>query len=185
METIFFYCAAIGGGILVLQTLILVIGLGDSDIDVDIGPDVDADFGDSSGGGILLQLSLKTVIAFLTFFGLAGLACIEAEMSSGMTLTIATIAGITAFYMVAYLMRLLVSLHSSGNIDLRSAVGSRANVYLRIPEKNSGVGKITVAVQGRKVMSKAVTPGDSIPTGAEVIIQRMTSPDTFEVNTPQ
>ena len=182
METVFFYCAAIGGGILVLQTLLLVIGIGDSDIDADITPDGDADFGD---GSILLQLSLKTVIAFITFFGLAGLACIEAELSNGLTIAIATVSGLAAFYMVGYLMRLLVSLHSSGNVDLTVAIGSSAKVYLRIPEKKSGFGKITVAVQGRTVTSKAVTTGEMIPTGAEVIIRRMTSPDTFEVNTPQ
>ena len=184
MESVYFYCAAIGGGFLVLQTLLLFIGVGDADVDADLSPEGDAS-DVASGHGILLQLSFKTVVAFVTFFGLTGLACVGAEMSTGATLGISIAAGLAAFWLVAYLMSLLLSLQSTGTIDLSGAVGSSAKVYLRIPEKNSGFGKITVAVQGRTVTEKAVTRGEGIPTGSEVIIDGMTSGDTFEVSTRQ
>ena len=35
METVYFYSAVIGGGLLVLQVLMLLIGGGDSDFDAD------------------------------------------------------------------------------------------------------------------------------------------------------
>ena len=182
METVYFYCAVIGGGLLVLQVLMLLVG-GDSDFDADVSPDIDA--GEMEASTILFQLSLKTVVAFITFFGLAGMACMEAEASASTTMLAAVGAGVGAFFMVGYLMSLMMSLQTSGNIELKTAVGTSAKVYLRIPEKKSGSGKVNVVVGGRMKTQKAVTKGDAIPTGAEVIIQGMTAPDTFEVSTPQ
>ena len=181
MDTVYFYCAAIGGGILVLQTVLMLIGAGDTDFDTDLAPDMDA--GDAgAASSVLFQLSFKTVVAFLTFFGLAGMLCLESEMTTGATLSIAVASGACAFFLVGYLMSLLISLQSSGNLDLKKAIGSSAKVYLRIPEHNTGFGKVTVAVSGRVVTQKAITKGEALATGARVTISGMSAPDTYEVS---
>ncbi len=180
METIYFYCATIGGGILVLQTLLLVLGAADMEVDTDITPDGDATL-EGASSSIFLQLSLKTLIAFVTFFGLAGMACHSAGMGKGMTVACSTGAGLMAFYLVGYLMSLMVSLQSQGNLDLSKGVGEIARVDLRIPGQNQGYGKVRIALQGRTVISKAVTAGAEIPTGAAVTICAMRGHDTFEV----
>jgi hypothetical protein len=185
METVYLYCAAIGGGLLLIQVILLLVGGGDTDLDGDMSPDVDLadapDAGDAAS--VVVQLSVKTVIAFITFFGLAGMASIEAEFTQTTTLLTAIGSGAAAFFLVGYLISLLMSLQSDGNVDLKDAVGSSATVYLRIPEKNTGSGKVTVAVGGRMMTKKAITKGEQIPTGTEVIIRGMTAPDTFEVST--
>ena len=93
METAFLVCAVIGGTLLVIQTLMLVIGGVDTDIDdvsdmnigdvdiSDLDTDVHAD-AVQAHDTFLKILSLKTVVAFLTFFGLTGLAAGRAELSS-------------------------------------------------------------------------------------------------------
>ena len=143
------------------------------------------DLADADATSVLFQLSLKTVIAFVTFFGLAGMACVQGETTSSTALLVALGAGLLSFFMVGYLMQLMMSLHSQGNIDLKTAIGQSAKVDLRIPGNHSGTGKVAVVVGGRMKTQKAVTKGDEIPTGSEVIIQGMTAPDTFEVSTPQ
>jgi hypothetical protein len=179
METLYIYCAAIGGGLLVLQVLMLLVSGGESDFDTDASPE--SGVGDIDASHVLFQLSLKTVVAFITFFGLSGLACISAGLTTSLTMTIAAASGMAAFIMVGYAMQSLMALQSKGNVDLRLATGQSAKVDLRIPAANSGAGKVAVVVGGRLLTKKAVTNGDAIPTGAEVIIQGMTSPDTFEV----
>ena len=183
METVYFYCAAIGGGLLVLQVLMMLVGGGDTDFDGDVSPDMDV--GDMAASTVLFQLSLKTVIAFVTFFGLAGMACVQAEVSHSTTVVVALVAGLAAFVMVGYLMQLMLSLQSKGNVDLKSAIGQSAKVDLRIPGKRSGTGKVAVVVGGRLKTQKAVTSGDAIPTGADVVIEGMAAPDTFEVSIPR
>jgi hypothetical protein len=183
METIYFYCSAIGGGLLLLLVLMLLVSGGDTDFDADVSPELDP--GEIDASHVLFQLSLKTVIAFVTFFGLAGMACTKGEVGTSATLAVALSAGLGAFVLVGYVMQSMMALQSAGNIDLAAAAGQSAQVDLRIPAKNSGSGKIIVIVGGRQITRRATTNGDEIPTGAEVIINGMSAPDTYEVSTKQ
>lgn len=188
METVYIGCAAVGGTILVLQTLLLLFGGGDHDTDVHVDT---GGIGHSGSGeehaqdtGIGL-FSVRTIAAFLTFFGLAGWAGVDAGWSTLTTMGIALGAGLVMLFAVAWLFHLQKKLASSGNVNATGAVGQLARVYLRIPEKNSGKGKITVALQGRSVELNAFTNGSAIATGAEVRVVRQVSGDTFEVESFQ
>ena len=180
MESVYFYSSVIGGSLLVLLVLMMLVSGGDADFEADATPDVDGGAADPSA--TLFQLSLKTVIAFVTFFGLAGMACSKSDIAPGTTLGIAAASGAFAFFMVGYVMQLMMSLQARGNVDLKAAIGSSATVDLRIPPNHTGSGKVAVVVGKRLVHRKAVTKGDAIPTGAEVVINGMTAPDTFEVS---
>lgn len=184
METIYLSCAVAGGTVLVLQTALLLFGGGDhSDAlaghpeHVDLGQ---ADSGEgSSHDSALGLLSVRSISAFLTFFGLAGWGGINAGWSTFGSLCCALIAGTVMLALVAYLLTVQRKLYSEGNLNPRNAIGSVARVYLRIPAHNSGRGKITVALQGRTAEFGAST--EELPTGTEVRIVRLLTQDTFEV----
>ena len=182
METVYLVCAAVGGTILVVQTLLLLIGLGGDDVDVhdvDVASDFDHD-GDSSDA-FFKVLSLKTLTAFMTFFGLAGMAARVRGWEPTPTMLVALGAGVVAVIIVAYIMAGLTKLQSKGNVDLTNAVGTEGRVYLRVPAEKSGRGKVIVQVQGRKIECKAVTGGAEIPTGSQVTVVSAPSQDTVEV----
>lgn len=185
LETIYLGCAALGGTVLVLQTILLLVGGGDHDADV---AHVDtSDIGAANSGEVHSQdtgfglFSVRTIAAFLTFFGLAGWGGVNAGWSPGATIAVALAAGTLMLFAVAWLFHAQKRLASSGNVDPKGAIGRPARVYLRIPEKNSGKGKITVALQGRTVEFSAFTNGPAIPTDSEVRIVRQVTVDTFEV----
>ena len=190
MGTLYFYCAVVGGVILVLQTVLMIFAGADTDIDTDVDVDVDADLdlhdadhvGDA-GDAFAKVLSFKTIVAFLTFFGLTGLACLEAGVDSTWTFIASVGAGLTALYIVAWLMAMLWKLRSEGNEDLRNAIGTKGKVYLRVPGNQQGIGKVTVTVQGRLITRKAVTTGSEIPTGAVVDVVALSGDDTLKVQT--
>lgn len=181
MESLFFWCSVVGGTILVAQTVLLILGIGD--VDADAGADFsDVDPGDFGHGNVFAKaLTFQTFVAFLTFFGLAGMACRRGELNSTLSLIIAIASGLTAFALVGYLMALLTALQGKGNVELQNAVGSTARVYLRIPAQKKGAGKVTVAVQGRSIECRAVTVGSEIATGEEVQIIGVRGPRTVEV----
>jgi membrane protein implicated in regulation of membrane protease activity len=183
METVYFYCAAIGGCVLVVQTLLLLFGIdgGESDADVSHADIPDGDVEPHPGDAFFKVLSIKTLTAFVTFFGLAGLAADNAGLGFELTLVISVGAGSVALYLVATLMSSLARLQSKGNVNIENAVGSTASVYLRIPANHQGTGKVTVEIQGRSLQFKAVTSGPELRTGAEVRVVRTTTPDTLEV----
>jgi hypothetical protein len=184
MQNVYFACAAIGGAILVLQTLASLLGMGHHDADAGFGDAHDHGLGhhDHADGDTFVKLfTFKSIVAFVTFFGLTGLACERGGMASSATLALALGAGAVALWGVAWIMKSLSRLQSRGNVKLENAVGLAAKVYLRIPPRNEGMGKVTVAVQGRSIEVKAVTPGPEIPTGASVKVVGAREPDTLEV----
>ena len=180
METTYLVCAIVGGTCLVLQTLIALFGLG-ADVDADLsGHDAPVLEHDADGAFFKL-LSLKTVVAFVTFFGLAGRLAQNSGLPDLIALAVAIAAGLSAFFVVAWLMSTLAHLQSRGNVDLMNSLGSVGKVYLRVPAKGTGPGKVTLTVQGRTVEAKALTHGDELATGSMVEVVAVPSSDTVEV----
>lgn len=186
-HNVYFGCAAVGGSILVLQTLLTLFAGGGHDGDVphevhDLAHAHAGDGQDGTHGDLFVRyFTFKTIIAFLTFFGLAGLAGEWSGMQRGATLVLAAAAGLVALVFVAWLMHALSRLQSRGNLRLENAIGRSAQVYLVIPAGGSGAGKVTVALQGRTIELRAVTPGPEIPTGATVKVVALRASDTLEV----
>ncbi|NOT32446.1 MAG: hypothetical protein HOP15_18530 [Planctomycetes bacterium] len=179
MELTYMACAAAGGTVLVLQTALMLFGVGDGH-DVDLHHDVGSDGGDHPDGFFSL-FSVRALASFFTFFGLTGWMGTDNGWNPTVTVLCSTGAGFALMLLVGWMMRMQSKLQSRGNLDPKNALGQSARVYLRIPGRNAGFGKVTVKVQGRTAEFTAFTLGDELPTGALVKITRMTTPDTFEV----
>jgi len=186
IQTVYLVCAAAGGTVLVVQTVMLLLGHGDDAGDV--GHDVPHDLGSSGSGeaheadsGMSL-ISVRTIAAFLAFFGLAGWAGTRAGWGTLPTVAAAIGAGSVMLVAVAWLFSMQKRLTAQGNLEPARAVGMTARVYLRIPSANSGKGKIHVVVQGRTAEFAAFTKhATPIDTGDEVRVVRQVTADTFEV----
>lgn len=190
METIYLVCAALGGTFIVGQFLLGLVGLGnDHDfahdtVDHDVGHDgghdthQEQDHGSSS---IFRWLTLRTVSAALAFFGLTGLSGRRLDLEEGPTLLLALAAGAAALMLVSWLMRMLHRLNVDGTVRIERAVGSRGTVYLTIPGKREGAGKVHVSCHDRLCEYKAVTADGPLTTGAKVVVVGIVSGDTVEV----
>ena len=130
MDTLFYWCAIVGGTVLAVQTILTVIGIGVDDLDTDHA--LDHDFGDGAHHGVFGVLSIKALVAFSTFFGLAGLASHTGGLGSGASAGIAIAAGLASVWIVASLMRALAKLQSRGNLDLENAIGATEAVGTRM-----------------------------------------------------
>jgi membrane protein implicated in regulation of membrane protease activity len=199
MATFFVICAALGGTLMVCQFLASLLGLGgdhgDADHGGDFGHDAGHDFGHDAGHDAAHDvhhdqhssswffgvLSFRALSAALTFFGLAGSAALAAGWDRWQSLFVALAAGAIALYLVASLMRMLAGLKSDGTVRIERSVGTVGTVYLRIPGKRAGAGKVTLVVQGQSVECQAVTPSDDLPTGARVQVVSVVGPNTVEV----
>lgn len=173
MTTIFAGCAALGSTILVIQFILAAIGLE--------GEDVESAEPDHDAGWFFGILSLKSLIAAIAFFGLGGLAAEQAGWGTYVAAMAALGAAVIAMVIVTWLMRLLHTLRSEGNVRIENAIGAVGSVYLTIPAEHAGQGKVTVTIQNRSVEYKAVTEGDEIKTGTPIQIIRIIDGDTVEV----
>jgi hypothetical protein len=203
--TIFFsICAILGCTVLVCQFLLTVTGLSGAD-DLEGGHDV----GHDVGGGDLDHalgahdaahahqadghaqqhgsnwffgvISFRTVTAALAFFGLTGLAMQANEAGALPTLAVAAAAGGASMYFVHWLMRSLALLRAEGTVRIQEAVGAVGTVYIKIPGRRAGQGKVQVMLQGRTVELSAATPDEPLPTGARIVVTKVTGPDAVEV----
>ena len=203
METIYLLSALVGGTLLACQFLLSVLGLGGHhDIgghdlhdvgghDVSDAGDHDAHAGghaeahqehsDSLATWFVGLLTFRTLVAALTFFGLAGLAATREWGEGPSTFLVALAAGGAALFLMATLMRSLSRLKAEGTLRMDRALGRSGTVYLPIPGPKAGAGKVHLNVQNRTVECQAVTAKDGLPTGAPVVVVAVLGPDTVEV----
>lgn len=135
---------------------------------------------DGSGVGLF---SSHTLSAFFMGFGWGGVLFIR----SGTPLPLATLAaalcGLGMMAAMFFLLRSLLKLQSSGNLDYSKAVGSDATVYVTLPGDGlDGGGQIELQLQGRVITAAArsTAPGRVAP-GTRVRITGMAGPTAFLV----
>lgn len=186
-RTIYLVLGAVGGGILLLQVLMQVFGLsgeGDFDGGHDVPHDVDGSAhgaGAHDGSWFFGVLSFKALVAFAGLFGLTGLSLYDAGWTPAARIGTAFAVGLGGMVLVSLLMRSLRRLTVSGSLDVTNAIGLQGSVYLRVPGRSQGPGKVTVEVQGRSMQLEAVTDGPEIPTGARVTVVSVLDGDTVKV----
>lgn len=190
-ETVYLTCALAGGTLLVCQFVLGLLGLGDhhdaaGDHDVHDAGGHDTHGGhddhDTHNAWFVSVLTVRSLVAALTFFGLAGLAAtVNFNQEPPLSLAIALAAAGVALFGVAYLMRALHRLKADGTVRIERAVGQSGTVYLTIPGQRAGVGKVTLTVQNRTLEYQAVTPHQQLLTGSKIVVTAVLGPDTVEV----
>ena len=181
---IYMVCAIVGGTVFLCQLLLSLLGLGhDHDVHLEIAHDADHDaHGDGEhGASFLSKLTLRAIIAALTFFGLSGLAATQGGLNPVLSCAIALAAGIAAMAAVMMLMNMLSKLQSDGTVHIEQTIGLTGKVYLGIPAKKNGMGKVLLNVQDRTMEYLAVSSGDELLTGTEIVVVDVVGPGTLEV----
>jgi hypothetical protein len=139
----------------------------------ELGGDADADLGVDAGDTPTAEfrvLSLQTFSAFAMGSGWAGLTSLRVlELGfTGATL-VAIGAGLGAAWLIVTLLRAVLGLQGSGNIPLDATLGQTGTVYVQVPPKGQGSGRVTVVINNRRREYGAVQHGDeAIATNTRV-----------------
>ena len=207
-----FACIAVPAtAVMLLQTILLLFGMGgggdldgdvDGDLDVDFDADLDTDFdggldgeldfdpdaageadaGAGESGDGLMLLSIRGIVAFFSIGGWVGFVADRAGLPVVESAVLAAVAGCAALFGLAWLMKNVRKLQDSGNLDMRQALGKVGEVYLPIPPKGEGKGKITLTLDSGLLELEAVnTVRDPIPTGAPVMVCAFSDASTVVV----
>ncbi|WP_269524479.1 NfeD family protein [Coraliomargarita parva] len=165
--------------VVLLQMLLTLIGF-DTD-GVDGGFDVDV--GDVDHGTGIGLFSSQTIAAFFLGFGWVGVAAVKSGLSVLYSGLLAVAFGVAAMFAMLFMLRGLLKLQSSGNLDYSKAIGSEATVYVTIPGSDvDGGGQIEVMVQGRLITASArkQSPG-ALKQGQRVRITAVSASNTYTV----
>ena len=160
---------------------------GDVDTDFDADGDGDAGTGADAGGhpGLFAGLKLFTlrgVVAFLAVCGWGGLWLLRMGMHPVFSVLLAVAMGFWAMLLMALFLRVALKLQDDGTMDFRNALGVAGTVYLTIPARRAGEGKVHVVVQDQLRELEAVTDDPNpIPTGSEIVVVGISGGNTLVV----
>lgn len=174
-----FVIATIATLLMIIFIIMMLMGMDgaesfDGDVDFDMDMDVDADFDtdidfddvdapvDVYNNDSIVSISglkVVTIRGGLAFFSIGGwvLFILLENNQVWLSLLLSFVAGSIAAVLLAYAMRAVMKLESSGNLNYMTAVGKTAEVYIRIPKNSSGKGKIMFNHQGRMIEVDAIT----------------------------
>ena len=215
-EQILYIIAASSTIILLIQTVLSMIGFDSDAAELPGAPDFTegggfseaADLGDLTdanpdgvfdgngtpneggfNGSDTAGLRIFTVRGMLSFFSIGSWVTIvvyKALTNFYLAFGIGILAGLLTMFLIAKGFQLAMRLQSSGNIDLRNAVGVVGEVYLTIPPKGEGKGKVSVVVQERLKVYDAIAYEDNkISTGRDIKVLDVLGPDLLLVESTE
>ena len=155
---VFWFIAIVFSVLFFIQFILALIGLESQHVEVHAHTDVSLEHEFSA-------LSLRSIIAFFTFFGWTGVLVLNKGLGIWVAVTLASLAGLAAMFIVAYLMYKFSQLEQSGTLNLYHALDQEGEVYIPIPGGRLGHGKIQLKVDGRMRELDAITDGASLKTG--------------------
>lgn len=172
--------------VMVLQSILLLFGVGFGG-ETDVGGAETGDFsdtndgvGDGTGDGLAL-FTVRGIVAFFAVGGWAGMVAAK-TLPPWASILVAFAAGSVALFLLALLLKYSFKLQDKGNLDISNAVGKTGKVYIPIPPKRGGQGKITALVQERLVELEAVTMDEyELKTGEMVRISAIVDEQTVLV----
>ncbi len=154
--------------LIIIQTVLMLIGIG-GDGGAEVDADVDIDDGIELPDDGLAIFSVRGVTSMLCITGWVAVALLETSLPQGISIAIAILCGVATLIGMAYLMRAVYRLQSSGNIDVENCVGKIGEVYIPIPSTGNGSGKINLTVQEKFSEFTAITTaGEQLKTGSFV-----------------
>lgn len=167
ISALFATCAIVGGIMLVVRLIALFTGASHD------GADLDA--AHTGADWAFKILSIQSLSAFLTLFGLVGFSLYHnSGYGTSMSILGATGAGLVAAFATQRLFLSVLKLQSSGSLSLSDAIGAEGTVYLTVDPASGGKVQVTVANRLREFEARSAN-GEKLETGASVRVVSVSS----------
>lgn len=201
------YCIAVPATlILIIQTILLLVGLGSGSgginpsdtsgldgfdgadgfdgvdgVDTDVS-DLQHDINSPADLADFRLLSVQSVIAFMCILGWSGIAAISCGVPAWGAIIIGAVLGFLAMFLVAKIIQWSSKLTQNGNFNVKNLLGESGTVYIPIPPKNEGTGKINISCGERFLEFDAVSEGNKmLATGSAVRVVDIIAGSTLVV----
>lgn len=154
--------------IFIIQTIMTFAGADSTD---GLEPDLDGDLG---GADTTFQLfSLRNLINFLLGFSWTGISFYTTISSKPILIILSLAIGILFVYLFFIIIKQVQKLAEDNSFKIANTLNKTAEVYLTIPEKKKGKGKIMISVNGAFHELEAMTENDKIQSGSVVKVVKI------------
>lgn len=175
---IFWFVAIPASLIFLIQTIMTFVG-------VDAADGIEADFdGDLTSAEAPFQLfSLRNLINFLLGFSWTGISFFNTLENKPMLIGLAVAVGCLFVYVFFLIIRQVQKLAEDNSFKISNTLNKTAEVYLTIPERKSGKGKVMISVNGTFHELDAMTENDRIPSSTLVKVVKISNGNVLIVET--
>lgn len=163
----FWYIAIPVSLFFLIQTVMTFMGVGGSDAEMEF---------DSEGhdGDAAFELfSLRNLINFLLGFSWSGISFYSVIPNKIILIFVATLIGVIFVALFFLVIKQILKLNEDNSFKIENTLNQTASVYLTIPEKKSGVGKIQISVNGSVHELQAISEKEKIETGSLVRVLKI------------
>lgn len=169
-ENAYFYIAIAATVFFFLQSVFTFLGVGDNfELDADFDGELDLDAGAIDGLSMTFHLfTVRGIIAFFMLFGWSGFILTNAGYEPGWVLFFALLAGFVMLLLVALVYYFFKKIEQEGNMKIEDAIGKQGTVYIPIPKRNEGLGKVQIIVGESLRTLDAISKDQPIKTGQQV-----------------
>lgn len=164
--------------IFILQTVLTFVGGHAShDIDVDFNGEVD------HADAPFQLFSLRNLINFLLGFSWTGISFYTTIQSSLLLILFSLLIGGLFVYLFFIIIKQIQKLAEDNSFKIRNTLFKTAEVYIPIPERKTGKGKIIISVNGAFHELDAMTENDRIASNTMVRVIEIESNNILIVET--
>lgn len=164
--------------IFIIQTIMTFVGIDSSD---GIEADFDGDFSDTDAPFQLF--SLRNLINFLLGFSWTGISFYNTIANPIVLILLAFVIGVLFVALFFVIIKQVLKLGEDNSFKIANTLHKTAEVYLTIPERKTGKGKIMISVNGAFHELEAMTENDSIPSGVTVKVVKIENQNILLVET--
>lgn len=160
--------AAVSTAVFAIQVIFTLFGIGELD---------DVDLGEGGGEGTPFGdiFTIRNGVSFLMGLSWGGLMAYSWGLTHAVfAILIGILVGSLFVGVNIGLLALMAMIKHEGNVHLENALGEEARVSLSVPEGRTGVGKVTLSLQGRLKEYHAVTDGRALVRNSAVTVVGLT-----------
>ena len=140
------------------------------------------DKADKAHGSGFRLITMQGIIAFFSIFGWTGLLFTKGGLPVWAASILAFICGFLGMFLMGLALWGMQKIQSDGTLNIKFALGKTGEVYIPIPGKREGPGKVMVEVQDQLQEFEAVSDEEEkIPTGTHVTVIGITKGTTLIV----
>ncbi|MDF2454373.1 MAG: serine protease [Cytophagaceae bacterium] len=154
---VYWYIAIPVSLIFIVQTVLTFIGI-DADIDTDFEIHHD-------GEGPFQLFSFRNLINFLIGLSWTGIAFYSTINNHLILIAISVVIGMAFVLFFFFIIQQIQRLAEDNSFKIENAVSKTGQVYLTIPARKEGKGKVQVSVNGTVHELSAITEQEKLETG--------------------
>lgn len=147
------------------------------------GHTIDTDFGDHHDGtdsGFQL-FSLRNLINFLLGFSWAGISFYSTIDNKALLIAFAFAVGAVFVYLFFLIIKQVQKLAEDNSFKIAKTLNKTAEVYIPVPGRKTGKGKVMISVNGAFHELDAITENERIPSNSMVKIVKIENNDVLVV----